>query len=71
MTRQANFRRHLIAGAFAALWAIAPQAHAGQAEFQPMLEAAEQRPQGLIVTYRDGAAATDLKGSAASAPARA
>ena len=71
MTRPASFQRHVIACAFAALWAIAPQAHAGQEEFQPLREAAEQRPKGLIVTYRDGAAAADLKGSAASVAARA
>ena len=71
MTRPRNFQHHAIVCACAALWAIAPPVHAGQEEFQPLREAAEQRPKGLIVTYRDGAAAADLKGSAASVAARA
>lgn len=71
MTRHANFRRHAIACALAALGAIAPQVYAGQEEFQPMREAAEQRPKGLIVKYRDEGAAADLRGSAASGAARA
>jgi serine protease len=59
-----------MACALAALWALAPQVHAGQEEFQPMRAAAEQPAKGLIVKYRDGAAAADLSGSGASVVAR-
>ena len=71
MTRQAHLQRHVIACAFAALGVLAPQVHAGQEEFQPLREAVEQRPQGLIVKYRDSAAAADLSGSEISTAARA
>jgi serine protease len=54
----------------AALWALGPQAHAGQEEFQPMREAVQQPAQGLIVLYRDDTAAADLAGSGASFAAR-
>ena len=70
MSRQVRPQRHLIACALAALWAAAPQAYAGQEEFQPMREAVQQPAQGLIVKYRDGTAAADLKGSGASFAAR-
>ncbi len=53
--------------AIAALGLLAMQARAGQEEFQPQREAVEQRPKGLIVTYRDGAAAADLAGASSSA----
>lgn len=46
---------------------LATQAQAGQEEFQPLREAVEQRPKGLIVTYRDGAAAADLAGGSSTA----
>lgn len=70
MSRQVRPQRHLIACALAALWALGPQAHAGQEEFQPMREAVQLPAQGLIVKYRDGAAAAELRGSDASFAAR-
>ena len=71
MTTQHRYQRHLMACALAALCAAAaPQAYAGQEEFQPMREAVEQRAKGLIVKYRDGAAAADLARSGASLEAR-
>ncbi|KPF59170.1 peptidase S8 [beta proteobacterium AAP51] len=70
MTRHLRTQRTVMACALAALWALAPQAHAGQEEFQPMRAAAEQPAKGLIVKYRDGAAAADLSGSGASVVAR-
>lgn len=70
MSRQVRIQRRLIVCALAALWALCPKAHAGQEEFQPMREAVEQRAKGLIVTYRDSAAAADLLGGSASLAAR-
>lgn len=67
MSRQVRTQRHLIVCALAACWALGPQAHAGQEEFQPMREAVEQRAKGLIVTYRDATAAADLAGGASVA----
>lgn len=71
MTRQVRHQRHLIACALAALSLTGTQVHAGQEELQPMREASEQRAKGLIVKYKDGAAAVDLAGSEASVVARA
>jgi serine protease len=70
MSRPVRIQRHLVVCALAALWALGPQAHAGQEEFQPMREAVEQRAKGLIVTYRDATAAADLSAGAASVAAR-
>ena len=71
MTTTHRYQRHVMACALAALCAAAaPQAYAGQEEFQPMREAVEQRAKGLIVKYRDGAAAADLSRSGASLEAR-
>lgn len=65
MVGQLKTRRQALAAfVLTAMYAMVPQAQAGQEEFSPMLrEATEQRAQGLIVRYRDGTAAVDLAGS--------
>ncbi len=70
MTAAIRFRRHLLASSVAVLAAAAVPAFAGQEEFQPMSEPAAQRAQGLIVKYRDSAAAPELLASGLSAGAR-
>ncbi len=62
--------RRLLACVFSVLAATAMGAHAGQEEFQPLRAAPEQRAKGLIIQYRDSAAAADLSAINASVPAR-